>query len=105
MDSSEACSKPNQPPTPPIIPLINAIIATNAITTVATPAAIFSPVIAPVAAASIMLFGGVSVKERLLKETCEDSVAGLNRRANKIPPGIAINDAASKYSTGTPSAA
>ena len=57
------------------------------------------------AAASIMLFGGVSVKERLLKETCEDSVAGLNRRANKIPPGIAINDAASKYSTGTPRAA
>ena len=56
-------------------------------------------------AASIMLFGGVSVKERLLKETCEDSVAGLNRRANKIPPGIAINDAASRYSTGTPSAA
>ncbi|CSR37562.1 Uncharacterised protein [Shigella sonnei] len=52
-----------------------------------------------------MIFGGVSVKERLLKETCEDSVAGLNRRANKIPPGIAINDAASKYSTGTPSAA
>ena len=42
---------------------------------------------------------------KTIKETCEDSVAGLNRRANKIPPGIAINDAASKYSTGTPSAA
>ena len=50
-------------------------------------------------------FAHASLKERLLKETCEDSVAGLNRRANKIPPGIAINDAASKYSTGTPRAA
>eukprot|EP01083_Nonionella_stella_P132280 402108_1 len=34
-----------------------------------------------------------------------EAVAGLNRRANKIPPGIAINDAASRYTTGTPSAA
>jgi hypothetical protein len=37
------------------MPFSSAMIATNAITTVATPAAIFSPVIAPLAAASIML--------------------------------------------------
>ena len=89
-------AKPNQPPTPPIMPLISAIIATNAITTVATPAAIFSPVIAPLAAASIKLFGGVSLNDRFSNVTCEGSVAGLRIRANKIPPGIAIRDAANR---------
>lgn len=80
------------------------IMATDAIIAVATPVAIFNPVIAPVAAAPVMLLGDISVKERLLKGTYEDSVARLNRRTNKIPPGIAINDVTSKYSTGTPRA-
>ncbi|MNE90888.1 hypothetical protein D3C80_1884380 [compost metagenome] len=85
-----------------MMPLINAISATKAITTVATPTAIFNPNIAPLAAASIMLAGRLSLNAISLNSTREGSVAGLSKRANRIPPGIAISEAASRYSMGTP---
>lgn len=100
MDFSEVCLKLNQLLMLLIILLINVIIVINVIIIVVIFVVIFSLVIVFVVVVLIMFFGGVLVKERLLKEICEDFVVGFNRWVNKILSGIVINDVVSRYFIG-----
>ncbi len=77
----------------------------NAISMVPTFTAMRIPTPAPEAAASITFAARFSSNSSESTATREGSVVGHSILPNSRPPGIAMNDAASRYSIFTPSPA